>query len=145
MCVHPRALPSTPSERASINGRYPSAWVNRRESSRDLFVGNYRTVIACQLYFRRGENPSPPYCRCVSENPQYPEQSPANGNKSRQKCHSYQLLYSWSKKNEDSCFQAPEASIITISRSQPRHLQLVECLLHTPLQKCLLIIEFLQK
>lgn len=38
----------------------------------------------------------------VSKNLQYPQQSPANGNKSRQKCHSYQILCSWSKKNEDS-------------------------------------------
>lgn len=52
--------------------------------------------IMCQFSFTRLKNLIL-LCMCV--NPQYPQQSPTNGNKSRQKCHSYQLLCSQSRMN----------------------------------------------
>ena len=83
------------------------AWTEEK-SSCNLFVGKYRTVTACQFYFIRGKKKKKKktlplsIVACVSENPQYPEQSPTDGNESIQKCYSHQLLYSRPRKNEDS-------------------------------------------
>lgn len=76
----------------------------KEKSSRNLFVGKYKIVTACQFYFVRGKKKILPLSvvACVSENPQYPEQSLTNGKESIQKCYSHQLLYLWPRKNEDS-------------------------------------------
>lgn len=87
--------------RASIHEGYPSACMNQRMSSHYLFIGKYRTVMACQFYFIRGKKHFLSLllllCLKISS-----IQSPANGNESIQKCYSYKLLYLWPKKNEDS-------------------------------------------
>ena len=131
VCVQPQALPSTPRKRASINASCPSAWVNRRESSHNLFIAKYRTVIMCQFSFIRGKKPFSSVlllmCLKILNIPSKALQMATKVDRNA----TVTSFCACGQKRMKTLFPSPETSISTISRSRPRHLQLVECLLHT--------------
>ena len=114
---------STPRERASMNARCPSAWVNRRESSHNLF-------IMCQFSFMGGKKPfSSILLMCLKIH-----RIPSRALQMATKVDKNATVTSFcapGQKRMKTLFPSPETSISTISQSRPRHLQLVECLLHT--------------
>lgn len=148
VCVHPWAPNPTPAHqvnRASINGKYPSAWVNQKKSSRNPFVAKYRTVIAGQFYFIRDKNPSPLYCcLCVLKS----QVSRAEPCKWQQKYTEMLQLPAFAlvvKKEWRFCFQAQKHRLLQSPNRSSDISNLWNVCSILSSQKCLLIIEFLQK
>lgn len=98
----------------------------------------------CQFSFIRGKKPFSSVLLLCLKICSIPQQSPANGNKSRQKCQlpDFVLLV---KKEWRLCFQAQKHRLVQYPDHGPDISNLWNVCSTLSLQKCLLITEFLQK
>lgn len=129
-----KPFPDTPSEQGLHKWMISKLPEQTEESSCSLQLKKYRRLM--HATFTSGETKGFPLFIAASESKiPVPREMRANGNKSTQKCSTVcfcETVFSLKKmeKRMNSLFPSLQTLIITISWSQPRHLQPVECLLH---------------
>lgn len=115
--------------RASINGRYPSAWVNEESTqSAGRKIQNSHSVT---VLLPKRQNPFPflllLVCLKISSTQREPMQMPTKVDRNA----TVTSVCACGQKRMKTLFPSPETLMITISWSQPRHRHLMECLFHT--------------
>lgn len=108
----------------------------KEKSSRNLFVGKYKIVTACQFYFVRGKKKSFLFLLLLAclKIPSIQSRALQMAKKVYRNA-TVTSSCTCGQERMKTLFPSPEASITTKSQSQPRHLQFVECLLHSLLSE----------